>query len=114
MKRILFILFITLLTSKCVFSQENLVIFSTEPKSKLDTIKVFYLMSDTSYYSGVKINGNWGVYGQDGYEVVNSEYVCCDPTEYMVAKYYWQQTHLYYLDFNKVSLPKNIVIWQAR
>lgn len=111
MKKLLFLLFITLLTSKCGFSQVDL---PTNPESKLDTIKVFYLMSDTSDYSGFKINANWAVYGQDGYEVVNSEYVCCDPTEYMVAKFYWQQTHLYYLDYNKVLLPKNIVIWQAR
>lgn len=85
-----------------------------EIQSKLDTVKVFYLMSDTSNYSGQKLMGNWSVYGQSGYEVKECQYMCCNPSNQMDAEYYWNCGHLKYLDYDKNILPKNIVIWQAK
>ena len=47
---------------------------------------------------------NQPVWQITGYEVVRKDWACCDPTVYSIAAYYWQQTHICYLDADKHPL----------
>lgn len=79
----------------------------TYPKqeSNQDTVRVFYLISDTSE-SGVYYMNFSAAYSTFGYEVRLNEYA--------LFLGIWKHTHLQYLDYNKTPFPKNIVIWQAK
>jgi hypothetical protein len=84
-------------------------------QSKNDTVKVVLLVCDTS----IKITGNdYGLFPNPvgwkfGYEIKSCFYGCCDPEEKQLAKYYWNCTHVEYLDDKKKPLPKNVIVWQS-
>ena len=107
------------------------------PPTMVDTVKCIMLVSDTShsYYTYFKIdsipNGNTLyvkghevkedngfsntlLYWTKGHEVRICEFICCDPSEHVLAKSYWSCGHSEYLDENKKPLSKNIIVWMSK
>lgn len=102
-----------------------------------DTVKCIMLVCDTShsystyfkmgsiqpenhlFISGMEIKEYHGfanqlLYYQIGYEVRTGEFICCDPSEQFLAKFYWSYNHVKYLDENKKPLSKNIIVWISK
>ena len=104
---------------------------------RTDTVKCIILVCDTShsystyfemdsiqpenhlFISGREIKDDRGfnnqlLYYQISYEVRNGEFICCDPSEQFLAKFYWSYNHVKYLDENKKPLSKNIIVWMSK
>jgi hypothetical protein len=73
---------------------------------KKDTISVLMLVADTT-------TGHI-IFWVKGWEIRNGVYKCCDPSDNMMAMYFWSYSHVLFLDEKLNPLSKNIIVWQLQ